>query len=110
MGDAGFYQQTRFAAADRGGGLAGIPRLWRRTADRGAACSDRGIAASAASHRVICADQSLALHTASPLSNTMRHTLSASSRQMELKRLTILPSSYTGPVLSARLPEARTST
>src|ERR1700722_12151757 len=53
--------------------------------------------------------QSLVLHTASPLSNTMRQLLSGSSRQIELKRPTILPSSYTGPVLSASFPEARTS-
>ena len=46
-----------------------------------------------------------------PLSNTTRQRFGPSSRQIELKRATVLPDgSRTGPVLRASVPEASTST
>ena len=48
---------------------------------------------------------------AQPWSKTMRQVLGASMRQIEEKRANGLPSGLsTGPVLSARVPEASTST
>src|SRR5260370_33930260 len=48
--------------------------------------------------------------TGSPLSNTIRQVLGASSRQIELNRPTTLSFTITGPVLRARSPDASTST
>ena len=46
-----------------------------------------------------------------PLSNTIRQRLGASRRQIELNRATTFPvGSRTGPVLSAKVPDSRTST
>jgi len=46
-----------------------------------------------------------------PLSNTTRQTFGASNRQIELNRATTFPDrSRTGPVLSANVPDSRTST
>ena len=55
--------------------------------------ADGRIAAPSAAHGgVTAAGHSLVLQTASPLSNTMRQVLPASSRQTELKRPTTFPS------------------